>query len=146
MIGQAEPTVRFAGPPDHAFVVRTGHQYIPPDRVRRMIDQQQVVVAERDGVPVAYACFDYLGVVHPLLAAVWVLDEHRRRGVGRAILRFLEDHLRARGHGVLYSSCVVDEKPPQDWHRRVGFEECGFIAGLNRGGVGEVFFRKRLTG
>jgi GNAT superfamily N-acetyltransferase len=82
-----------------------------------MIDQQQAVVAERDGVPVACACVDYLGVVQPFLAAVWVLDEHRRRGVGRAILRFLEDHLRARGHSVLYSSCVVDEKPPQDWHR-----------------------------
>jgi GNAT superfamily N-acetyltransferase len=145
MNDQAGPVVRFAGPSDHGFVARTGNQYIPPDRLQRMIDQQQVVVVEQDGVLVAYACVDYLGVVQPFLAAVWVLEEHRRRGVGRAILRFLEELFRARGHSALYSSCVVDEKPPQDWHRRMGFEECGFIAGLNHGDLGEVFFRKRLT-
>jgi len=25
------------------------------------------------------------------------------------------------------------------------FEECGFIAGINEGGVGEIVFRKKLS-
>ena len=44
----------------------------------------------------------------------------------------------------LYSSSQVDEPPPQAWHRHMGFQECGIIAGINEGGVGEVFFRKAL--
>jgi hypothetical protein len=31
------------------------------------------------------------------------------------------------------------------WHRHMGFVECGFLAGVNSGGVGEVFFVKSLT-
>jgi len=46
---------------------------------------------------------------------------------------------------VLFSSSQANEPEPQAWHRHVGFEECGFIAGINEGGVGEVFFRKVLT-
>jgi hypothetical protein len=38
----------------------------------------------------------------------------------------------------------MDESAPQAWHRWMGFEECGFLAGMNEGGVGEVFFRKAL--
>ena len=29
--------------------------------------------------------------------------------------------------------------------RHAGFEECGTIAGINEGGIGEVFFRKQLV-
>ena len=60
------------------------------------------------------------------------------------MLSFIEDYLRERGHNNLYSSSQVDEPQPQAWHRHVGFEECGFIGGIYNGGVGEVFFRKRL--
>jgi len=60
------------------------------------------------------------------------------------MLRFMEDYLRENGHQQLFSSSQVDEAEPQAWHRHVGFEECGLIGGINDGGVGEVFFRKRL--
>jgi hypothetical protein len=64
--------------------------------------------------------------------------------VGRALLKFVEQDPRARGHRTLYSSSQANEIQPQTWHRHVGFEECGFIAGINDGGIDEVFFRKKL--
>lgn len=137
-----ETSVRFATVADLDVVLR--HNYIPAERVARLIEQRQVVVAEQAGKPVGYACLDFLVVTTPFLGLIRVFDEYRRRGVGRAILRFLEDHLRALGHQTLYSSSQADEPEPQAWHRRVGFVECGFLAGFNRDGIGEVFFRKRL--
>jgi L-amino acid N-acyltransferase YncA len=137
-----ETSVRFAEPADLAVVL--SQNYIPAERMARLIEQRQVVVAEQAGMPVGYACLDFLVVTTPFLGIIRVFDDYRRRGVGQAILRFLEEHLRALGHETLYSSSQADEPEPQAWHRRVGFEECGFIDGLNRGGVGEVFFRKRL--
>jgi hypothetical protein len=56
----------------------------------------------------------------------------------------LANRLRRQGHTVLYSSSQADEAEPQAWHRHVGFVECGFVAGINAGGVGEIFFRKQL--
>ncbi|TEU08955.1 MAG: GNAT family N-acetyltransferase [Anaerolineales bacterium] len=137
-----ENLVRFATLDDLDFVARD--HYIPTEMVRRKIEQQEVVVAERQGSPVGYARLEYLWSTVPYIALIWVLPEHRRQGAGKAMLRFMEDYLRENGHQQLFSSSQVDEAEPQAWHRHVGFEECGLIGGINDGGVGEVFFRKRL--
>jgi len=135
-------TVRFATAADLPIV--SDHNYMPTGRVTSLIASQQVVVAEDQGEALGYACFDYFGAIHPFLALIRVFPEYRRQGTGRAILGFLEDHLRTLGHDVLYSSSQADESEPQTWHRRVGFAECGFIAGFNPGGIGEILFRKPL--
>lgn len=114
--------------------------------VRRLLERGQVVVAERDGEPVGDASFDSLGVLDPFLAFIGVAEGHRRRGIGRTILRFLEQHFQTSGHTVLYRSARADAADAQAWHRPTGFEACGFITGLGSGRVGEVFFRKRLNG
>jgi len=137
-----ENLVRFATLDDLDFVARD--HYIPTEVVRRKIEQQEVVVAERQGSPVGYARLECLLSTVPYIELIWVLPEHRRQGAGKAMLRFMEDYLRENGHEQLFSSSQVDEAEPQAWHRHVGFEECGLIGGINDGGVGEVFFRKRL--
>lgn len=135
-------TVRFARPDDLPFI--SEGRGIAPEILLRKIDEHEVIVAEREGRAVGHARLDYLWSKIPYLSLILTIDEQRRTGVGRALLRFIEDFLRTRGHEVLYSSSQVDEPEPQTWHRHMGFTECGIIAGINRGGVGEVFFRKEL--
>ncbi len=137
-----EISVRFATPADLTFVQQD--TYIPADVVKRKIEWQEVIVAQRDGEMVGYAWFEYLWSLVPYIALIHVLPEHRRRGAGKAMLRFIEEYVRGRGSATLYSSSQVNEPEPQAWHRHVGFEECGIIAGINPDGSGEVFFRKRL--
>src|SRR5262249_17776250 len=132
----------FGRPEDLAFV--SHGSAIPPETVRRKIDAREVIVAEHAGNLVGHACLEYLWSRHPFLALILVRQDHRRMGVGRALLRFIEGFLRSQGPPTLYSSSQVNEPPPQAWHRHMGFEECGAIAGINPGGVGEVIFRKRL--
>ena len=135
--------VRFAGRSDLDFVGRDG--FIPPEVVARKIAEKEVIVAEVDGQPAGYLRLEYLWSLVPYVALIWVRPALRRQGVGRALLAFAGEFLRQEGHDVLYSSSQADEPAPQAWHRHVGFEECGLIAGLNEGGVGEVFFRWRLS-
>lgn len=135
-------TTRFAIPADLDLVGQDRH--LPPAIVRRKIEWREIVVAELDGGLVGYLRLEYLWSRTPYVAMIHVLPERRRRGVGKALLAFTEEFLREQGHAALYSSSQVDEAEPQAWHRHVGFEECGVIAGINEGGVGEVFFRKRL--
>ena len=137
-----ETLVRFATHADLDFVGQD--HYIPTEAVKRKIEQQEVIVAERHGTPVGYARLEYLWSTVPYITLIWVLPEHRRQGAGKAMLRYLEDYLRDKGHEQLFSSSQVNESPPQAWHRHVGFEECGIIGGINDGGIGEVFFCKRL--
>ena len=118
--------------------------YLPAEIVRRKIEWLEVIVAELNGDLVGYLRLEYLWSRVPYIALIHVSPEHRRQGIGKALLSYAEEFLRERGHEVLYSSSQVDEAEPQAWHRHVGFEECGVIAGVNQGGIGEVFFRKRF--
>ena len=139
------PPIRPATADDVPFVRDDCRSYLPPDVLFELIARGDLLIAERDGQAIGYAALDRLGAVHPFLVAIWVLAPYRRGGIGRALLATVERSARARGHTVLYSSSSGDEPAPQAWHRHVGFAECGFIAGLNTGGVGEVLFRKLLA-
>jgi ribosomal protein S18 acetylase RimI-like enzyme len=134
--------VRWAAADDVAFAGQDG--YVPAAAVARKIAAGEVAVAERAGERVGYVRLEYLWGTLPYIALIRVVPEHRRHGVGRSLLAFLERELRARGHTTLLSSSQADEPEPQAWHRRQGFVECGILAGVNAGGVGELFFRKPL--
>lgn len=134
--------VRRATPADLAFVSQDG--YLPEWIVRRKIAEGDVLVAWRGDTPIGYLRLERLWSRLPYIELIRVLAPYRRTGVGRALLSHVETELVAQGHDALYSSSQADEPEPQAWHRRMGFEECGMLSGVNAGGVGEVFFRKRL--
>jgi aminoglycoside 6'-N-acetyltransferase I len=64
----------------------------------------------------------------------WVDDDVRRSGVGRALLRAVEDWARARGFTELGSDALLDNTLSHEVHRALGFEEQERV----------VYFRKRL--
>ncbi len=145
-----EIVIRFARVDDLDFAYQDG--YIPPEVLKRKIEAhaalnpdriEDVVIAEWNGERVGYVRLEYLWSIMPYISLIRVLPEYRRQGVGKALLQFIETFLYDAGHEALYSSSQADEPEPQAWHRRMGFEECGFITGINEG-VGEVFFRKSL--
>ena len=135
-------SIRFASPSDLSFLQQRSHA--PAEIVKRKVEWREIIVAERRGALVGALHLEYLWSLVPYIALIYVLPEHQRQGVGRALLLFVETFLRQQGHAALYSSSQADEREPQAWHRHAGFEECGIIAGINEG-VGEVFFRKRLS-
>ncbi len=137
-------TVRWATSADLDFLLTTGAVHLPVTMLTRKITWQEVAIAEQADKRVGYLQLDYLWSIVPFIAAIWVREPYRKHGAGRALLAFIEDYARAQGHSLLYSSSQLDEPPPQAWHRHMGFEECGILAGYNDG-IGEVFFRKRLS-
>lgn len=135
--------VRFASVGDED-VCRSFDKYLPPASLSYKLREQEILLAEEADEPIGYLRLDYLWGRMPFVDLILVRQGNRKRGVGRALLSALERYLSEAGHSCLYSSSQVDESAPQSWHRRVGFAECGIIAGMNEGGVGEVFFRKNL--
>jgi GNAT superfamily N-acetyltransferase len=142
-VTQPEIAVRVATETDLRFVSQDG--YLPDPVVRRKVADGDVFVALRGGEPVGYLRLEWLWSKLPYIELVRVLEPHRRAGAGRALLAHVEAEAASRGHAALFSSSQADEPEPPAWHRRMGFEECGLLAGLNEGGVGEVFFRKSLA-
>ena len=142
--GELSRAVRFANPTDLDGCIALDHPTIPAKVIRRKIEQGEIIVAKRAGQLVGYLRLEYLWSMVPYIALIWVVEDQRHQGIGRAMLHYLENVLREQGYTALYSSSQANEPEPQAWHRHVGFEECGFIAGINEGEIGEIFFRKDL--
>ena len=134
--------VRLAVFDDLDFVSQDG--YATRRFILRKIEEGEVFVVEKDEEPIGYLRMEYLWCTEPYIALIRILESHRRQGAGRALLDHIVQDLQESGNAVLYSSSQADEPQPQEWHRHMGFEECGIINGINEGGVGEIFFRKTL--
>jgi pimeloyl-ACP methyl ester carboxylesterase/GNAT superfamily N-acetyltransferase len=142
--GTSDPcVVRLARRPDAGWCVGQDSR-VPADTILEKIAAREVILAESQGGPVGYLRLERLWSKIPYISMIRVLEPHRRQGIGRAMLAFLESLCRGQGHRFLLSSSQANEPEPQAWHRAMGFEECGIIAGVNEGAIGEVFFRKRL--
>ena len=133
--------VRLATLEDIAFVAQD--QYLSNSIIQRKIAEGEVFVAVSHAELVGYLRLEHLWSAIPYIALIRVMPAYQRQGIGTALLEFLVTTLRQRGHTLLYSSSQADEPEPQAWHRHMGFEECGMIAGINDG-VGEIFFRKHV--
>ena len=134
--------IRFAVPADLTACVAADD--LAAAIVRRKIDADEIIVSVAAGDTIGYLRLEYLWCKMPFVGLIRVQPDRRGQGVGRRMLGFLEAHLRVRGCGFLLSSSMADAPAAQGWHRKMGFSECGFLAGVNGGDVGEVFFRKAL--
>lgn len=134
---------RWAMMEDRDFLNTAGIIRLPATVLERKIEWQEIIVACTGEVNIGYMHLDHLWSYTPFIATIWVEENQRSQGVGRAMVAFLETSTREKGVELIYSSSQCDEAAPQAWHRRVGFEECGILAGHNEG-IGEVVFRKRV--
>lgn len=135
--------IRFAAAEDEQ-TCRRMDPYLPAATFAPKIAAEELVLVEISERAVGYLRLEYIWGKIPYIGLIWLEPAHRGQGIGTAVLEFVEAYLRERGYRFLLSSSQVNEPEPQAWHRAVGFRECGIIAGINDGGIGEVFFRKEL--
>ncbi len=101
--------VRLAELKDLDFCIRSDFQHVDAYRgrmfmekyLRRQIEANDVIIAEVDGKPVGYLRIRYLGLIAPSLGIITINEEYRRKGVGTAMIDFLEEYLlKHKGHKV----------------------------------------------
>lgn len=89
--------------------------------------QAEVIIGEMDGSPAAFALFfhnysTFLGKANLYLEDLFVREEYRGRGVGKAMLRRLARIAVERGGERLDWLCLDGNDPAIDFYRRLGAE------------------------
>lgn len=115
--GARETMVRYGSAPDHLLVALDGREVVGSGMLHIRRSPVQDHVAELRKL-----------VVHP---------DHRRRGIGRSIVRHLVDHARALGLWTLLAD-VRSHLPSRQLLGQEGFVEVGVFEDLSR--VGDTFF------
>jgi GNAT superfamily N-acetyltransferase len=105
---------------------------------RLAIVGDRVVVAEVDGRAVGVAHVQVSPALErerPVakIGALVVDEEHRSQGVGRALLRAVEDEARARGCGLLFVTTSESRDDAHAFYERTGLEHAGrrYVRTLN---------------
>jgi ribosomal protein S18 acetylase RimI-like enzyme len=140
-------TVQFAQPGDQEHceridrtmgfeTARTIHQ--------QAIAQGRALVARHADQVVGYLRYGFLwdGEL-PVIQMIRIVPEGRRRGVGRALMLALEQHLKQQQISRLLSSTDETNRHSLLFHQALGFQECGKLA-INLDGTQEISLQKAL--
>ncbi|MET0231654.1 MAG: GNAT family N-acetyltransferase [Rhodanobacteraceae bacterium] len=99
-----------------------------------------VFVAEVDGLLAGFIEFGFRSVAEgcdtspvPYVEGWFVRGDFRRRGIGGALMRAVEDWCRARGFVELGSDANADNRLSRDVHAALGFDEVETLVVFRRG-------------
>lgn len=141
--GMAAPRVRWAWPSDRDELVRMRLALWPDSTAQEVDDLLEghgppayfVLVAERVGEKAGLAGFAEVGerpyaegcATSPVayLEGIWVDPDHRRSGVGAALVEAAVAWARGRGLREMGSDADLDNVVSHDFHRGSGFHEVG---------------------
>lgn len=122
-------------------------KYIDPIKIKLKIQQKQIILAVLNKQIIGILKFSYFWDTRPYMDLIYVDPDYRKEGIGKSLLNFLEDYLVREGYFYLFSSSEEPEKTPQQWHKKMGFQECGVIDKINlpHNKNREIFFFKRIV-
>lgn len=135
--------IDFASPGDLFFLKKESTS--TKSTLKYKIDNKEIIIAYNNESPVGYLILDYLWDHVPFISFIKVTEGNRRKGIGKALLKYLEIYLMNNDQSVLFSSSMENAMEAQTWHRKMGFSESGLIHNINEDNIGEIFFRKVLN-
>lgn len=144
--------IKFAESKDIKSVYRIDPQLkklksVAVKKIKEKVRDKEIIIARVDNEVVGVLRLAYLWLSLPYIEMIYILENFRKQGLGKKMLKFLENHLKESGYQYLLTSSQEDEKEPQQWHKKMGFEKCGALAKINLPGsqAREVFFIKKIT-
>ena len=111
-------------------------------------DYEGRVITDDQGRVVSYACFGITPMTDATYDLYWLAThaDARGRGFGGALLRGVEEELRARGaRNVRIETSQLDEQAALRFYLRLGYEIVGRIGDFYRPGDDLITLCKRLT-
>lgn len=147
---RAAPLIRWAEESDGQWLSALDPS-LDPAGLAYKLARRELAVALLGEKRVGYLRLEWLWEHVPFVGWIVVDDTHRSKGVGAAMMLWLQDEIAERCPTELYlwSSTEPTNTGSQAWHLKLGFEEAGFLTGINPGGTegtrsGEIFYRKNL--
>ena len=138
-------SVSFADKSDLSWIVEND-THIPKEIIERKLQAHEYLIARLNGESAGCLRFGLLWSMIPFIEVIWVEDHFQLRGIGRELVRCLEDHARSKGQQIIMSSSQADEPEAQAFHRSIGFRDAGALIDMRPlQSVTEVFFVKNTN-
>jgi ribosomal protein S18 acetylase RimI-like enzyme len=122
-------------------------KYINPELIKRKIRGKEILIAKDNDNIIGLLRFNYIWSTRPYIEYIYVKKEKRGLGIGKQLLKFLEEYLIDNKYAYLFSSTEEQDKAAIEWHKRNGFKEMGKLTDLNlpHDTTAEIFFSKKIS-
>lgn len=101
-------------------------RHIAPEELKNLLALRRVLICEEAGQPVGWLRWNLFWDNTPFLNMLFLLPGYRRRGIGRAMLRFWESEMTAQGYSRLLTSTQSNEEA-QHFYRALGYADAGVL-------------------
>ena len=99
-------------------------QHLPEVEFDKKVRDRQGYVLLADDMPAGVLRYNLFWDILPFCTLLFIEEQHRRGGFGRALMEFWEQDMRSRGYGMVLTSTQVDEDA-QHFYRKLGYKDCG---------------------
>ena len=106
--------------------------------IQRSIANRDCYIAIADNMIVGYAVLDYSFYENGFISMLYVHPEHRRRGVGEELIKYLEGVCRTTK---LFTSANLSNTAMQPLLAKLGYEQSGVIHNLDENDPELVYFK-----
>jgi len=134
--------IEFADGSDLAFLLEN-YPRAAPDLLERKLEAREVMVARTEDGIVGWMTYTWLYDCLPFINELFILQEHRRQGIGAKMVAFFEAEMVKSGQRIIMTSSMANEEGQFFW-RKMEYEDAGGI--LLADEPLELFFRKELGG
>ncbi len=116
-------------------------RHISADELRASAARGRVLVAEADGRFAGWLRWGLFWDNTPFMNMLFLLEEYRGKGLGKALVAHWEELMRHSGFGLIMTSSLSNESA-QHFYRRLGYKDSGAL--LLKDEPLEIIFTKEI--
>jgi len=115
--------IRYAGSDDYLWLIEYD-KYIEEKILKKKIENMELYVAESNGKIVGWLRYNLFWDNIPFMNMIYLLEEHRRMGIGAKLVKYWEDEMKQKGYKNVLTSTQSNEEA-QYFYRKMGYKEIG---------------------
>ena len=115
--------IRYAGSDDYFWLIEYDKN-ISEKILKNKIENMELYVAENNDKIVGWLRYNLFWDNIPFMNMIYLLEEHRRMGIGAKLIKYWEDEMKQKGYKNVLTSTQSNEEA-QYFYRKMGYKEIG---------------------
>ena len=117
--------IRYADDSDLPYLIQSD-SLVTEEIMKKKVSDRQVIVCMKGEARLGCMRYGLGWDMFPFLNFLIVEKDVRRKGIGRELIKFWEQEMKAKGHKLVMTSTDVDEEA-QHFYRKLGYRDSGGI-------------------
>jgi len=133
--------IRYAEITDYLWL-KEHEKYISDKILKTKIESKEVYIVQEDKEIAGWLRYNLFWDNVPFMNKIFLLEEHRRKGIGRKLVNYWEEKMKEQGYQNILTSTQSNEDG-QHFYRKMGYTEIGSLKYLEE--PLEIIFYKKLS-